>query len=121
MTTSSLAEWERCTPYIEAALEYANGTHTIADVLRLVAEGEAQFWAFPDAAIITEVIRYPQRVALRFWLAGGNLDTLSEAEPKVIEWGKKWGCDAVEIIGRRGWHRALEGYQAKSTIMVKDI
>ena len=121
LSTSSLAEWERCSPYIQAALEHANGTHSLADVLRLVAQGEAQFWALPDAAIVTEIVKYPQKTTLRFWLAGGNLETLSDAEPKVIEWSKKWGCEAVEIIGRRGWHRALDGYQAKSTIMVKDI
>lgn len=120
LTTSSLDEWKRCAPYIEAALEHAHGTHTLDDVLQLVVAGDAQFWAFDNAAIVTEIVRYPQRTVLRFWLAGGDLDTLTEAEPEIIEWSKQWGCQSVEIFGRRGWSRALEGYQPTSTIMVKD-
>lgn len=121
MTTSSLDDWERCAPFIEAALKHANGTHSLADVLRLIAEGEAQFWPFDDAAIVTEIVKYPQRTVLRFWLAGGKLETLLKAEPEIVEWSKQWGCDGVEIIGRRGWNRALNGYKSNSSIMVKDL
>lgn len=121
MTISSLDDWERCAPFIEAALDHANGTHSMADVLKLITEGEAKFWPFEDAAIVTEIVRYPQRTNLRFWLAGGKLETLLEAEPKVVEWSKQWGCKGVEIIGRRGWNRALNGYKSNSAIMVKDI
>ena len=92
----------------------------MSDVLRLVLSGDAQFWPFEDAAIVTEIIRYPQRTSLRFWLAGGNLETLAKAEPDIIEWSKKFDCNSVEIIGRRGWVRALQGYEPTSTIMVKD-
>ena len=119
--TSLSDKWDNCAPFIKAALTHANGTHSLADVLLLIAEGKAQFWPFEDAAIVTEIVRYPQRTILRFWLAGGKLETLLEAEPEVIEWSKKWGCDGVEIIGRRGWNRALNGYKSNSTIMVKDL
>ena len=120
MTISSLDEWKRCEPFISAALEFANNTHSLGDVLRLIAEGEAQFWPFDDAAIVTEIVKYPQRTILRFWLAGGKLETLLAAEPEIVKWSKQWGCDGVEIIGRRGWHRVLNGYKSNSVIMVKD-
>ena len=71
LNTSSLDDFKRCQPYIEAALAHAHGTHTIDDVLKIIASGDAQFWAFKDAAIVTEIIRYPQKTVLRFWLAGG--------------------------------------------------
>ena len=119
--TSLSDKWDRCAPFIEAALAHANGTHSLADVLRLIVEGEAQFWPFEDAAIVTEIVKYPQRTILRFWLAGGKLETLLEAEPEVIEWSKQWGCEAVEIIGRRGWNRALNGYKSSSSIMIKEF
>ena len=121
MTTLSSADWDRCEPFIEAALTYAHGTHSTNDVLKLVIKGDAQFWPYFDAAIVTEIIRYPQKIVLRFWLAGGNLDTLIEAEPEIIKWSRRWGCEGVEIFGRKGWVRALEGYEPTSTIMVKDI
>lgn len=115
-----LAEWLRCAPYIEAALEYCDGAYELEDVHALVVNGDAQFWPFADAAIVTEIIKYPRKTALRFWLAGGNLQTLADAEPAIVEWAKQYNCTTVEIIGRRGWTRALTGYAPASTIMVKE-
>jgi hypothetical protein len=114
-------KWDRCASFIDAALDHSSGTHSLADVFRLIASGEAQFWPFEDAAIVTEIVRYPQRTILRFWLAGGKLETLLEAEPEVIEWSKRYNCEAVEIIGRRGWNRALNGYKSSSSIMIKEF
>jgi len=118
---SLLDEWSRCSEWIDAALLHAHGSHTLQDVLDIVVKGDAQFWPFDDAAIVTEIIRYPQRTTLRFWLAGGNFETLAEAEPKLINWSKQFDCTSVEIVGRRGWVRALDGYEATATIMAKDF
>lgn len=117
--TSFLAKWQHCSPFIEAALTYSGGSHTLDDVLRVVAEGNAQFWFADDAGLVTEIIDYPQRRTLRFWLAGGDLETLQKMEHDAIEWSKTWGCKACEIVGRRGWVKALEGYEALSTVGVK--
>lgn len=120
MTTSLLDEWQRCAGWIADALEYAHGSHTLDDIFELVKNGDAQFWPAEDAGLVTEIIDYPQRRTLRFWLAGGNLQTLKALEQQAIEWSKAWGCQACEIIGRRGWVRALDGYQEAATIGVKD-
>jgi len=117
--TSLLAEWERCGDYIEDALEYAQFSHTLEDVLRVVLAGDAQFWPESNAALVTEIIDYPQRRTLRFWLAGGDLETLRDLEVAAIEWSKAWGCSASEIVGRRGWVRALNGYEEAATVGVK--
>jgi hypothetical protein len=120
-TISLSAEWSRCADWIAAALEHANGTHSMRDVFEMVERSDAQFWPLHDAAIVTEIVEYPQCRTLRFWLAGGNLKTLFEAEPTLINWSKSWGCKSVEIVGRRGWHRALNGYRPTATIMTKEI
>ena len=117
--TSLSAEWERCGDYIEDALEYAQFSHTLEDVLRVVLAGDAQFWPESNAALITEIIDYPQRRTLRFWLAGGDLETPRDLEVAAIEWSKNWGCSASEIVGRRGWVRALKGYEEAATVGVK--
>ena len=117
--TSLSAEWERCGGFIEDALEYAQFSHTLEDVLRIVLAGDAQFWPDAKAALVTELIDYPQRRTLRFWLAGGDLDALRDLEVAAIEWSKLWGCTSSEIVGRRGWVRALNGYQEAATVGVK--
>lgn len=117
---SLLDDWERCSGWIADALEYAHGSHTLDDILELVKSGDAQFWPAKDAGLVTEIIDYPQRRTLRFWLAGGNLETLRALEEQAIEWSKAWNCQACEIIGRRGWVRALDGYEEAATIGVKE-
>lgn len=118
--TSLSAEWAHCHPFIEAALKHAHNSHKMSDVFKAIVEGDAQFWAAKDAGLVTEIISYPQRRTLRFWLAGGNLETLQELEESAIEWSKAWGCVACEIIGRRGWVRALDGYHEAATVGVKE-
>ena len=112
-------EWVRCSRWIQDALEYAHGSHTLEDVYDAVVRGDAQFWPAEDVGLVTEIVEYPQRRTLRFWLAGGNLETLEWLEAEIIEWSKPWGCKACEIVGRRGWVKALEGYQDVATVGVK--
>lgn len=118
--TSLSAKWAEVESHISAALEHAHGSHKIGDVFGAVVKGDAQFWYAPDAGLVTEIIDYPQRRTLRFWLAGGNIETLKEMEADAIEWSKAWDCEACEIIGRRGWVRALEGFSEAATVGVKN-
>ena len=119
--TSLLDEWNRCSAWLEAALYYSNGTHTIDDVLETVQRGDAQFWHYPDAAVVTEIMDYPQKRVLRYWLAGGNLKTLLKVEPSIRHWSQLWGCVGIEIIGRKGWHRVLKGFKQTVIILAKDM
>ena len=119
--TSLLDNWDRCSDWLNAALVYSHGTHTLDDVFQSVMRGDAQFWHFKDAAIVTELMDYPQKKILRYWLAGGNLKTLLKNEPDIRHWSALWGCVGVEIIGRQGWQRVLKGYKQTSVILVKDM
>ena len=106
--------------FIDDALEYAHGTHDFYDIVKTVIAGDAQFFYADDAALITEIIDYPKRRTLRFWLAGGNLQTLKKIELDAIEWSKDWDCVACEIVGRRGWIKALDGFVEAGTVGVKN-
>ena len=119
--TSLLDEWNRCSAWLEAALYYSNGTHTIDDVLETVQRGDAQFWHYPDAAVVTEIMDYPQKRVLRYWLAVGNLKSLLNVEPSIRHWSQLWGCVGIEIIGRKGWHRVLKGFKQTGIILAKDM
>tara|TARA_B100000161_G_C33424335_1_gene357068 strand:- start:259 stop:702 length:444 start_codon:yes stop_codon:yes gene_type:complete len=115
------AEFWAAGPFLKAALEYAHNSHDLNDVFRLIIAGDAQFWKAEDAGLVTEIIDYPKRRTLRFWLAGGNLESLKTLEQNAIEWSRQFGCVSSEIIGRRGWVRSLEGYEEAATVMVKDF
>lgn len=114
-------EWDRCAPWIEAALVHANGTHTLGDVKASVIRRDARFWAGRNAAMVTEVNDYPQFKALNFWLAGGDLAELrDEMRPAAEAWAKTLGCRYAAVIGRLGWARAL-GYRPIHHTCAKEL
>ena len=115
--------WARCRPWIEAALEYGRGSHTLDDVWRAVLAGEAHFWPGERCAVVTEFHDFPQLRALHYWLAGGDLDELLvRMRPDIEAWGRDLGCTRFTLAGRPGWRRALaaHGYQSHWQICAKD-
>lgn len=93
---------------IEDALAYASGTYSFDDIAAGVAAGTMQYWAGINSIIITEIIDYPQKRVLHFFLAGGgDLAELEEMTPPIIEWGRKKGCTTAQMIGRKGWERTF--------------
>lgn len=93
--------------YIEAALKYADGSHTFEDVRDLVAQDRMHFWPGPNSAIVTEILEYPQYKVLNFFLAGGTLTELEQMTPHILAWGKEQGCKKATFLGRRGWERTF--------------
>ncbi len=121
---SPATEWSRCRPWIEAALPYCYGTHTIEDVERQIAEGRLQFWPGMRCAVVTEIVEYPRLKALNFFLIGGELDELlTQMHPVIVEWAKALGCTRVASTGRKGWERVLRplGYGKTLSMMLKPI
>lgn len=121
---SDRPEWDRCKKWIEDALVYAHGTHTIEDVESGIALGIFQFWSGKDSALVTEIITYPRMRVLNCWLMGGSLENLlSEIEPKIVEWAKHIGCTRIVGTGRKGFERALKshGYEPVWFCLAKEL
>jgi hypothetical protein len=119
-----MREFARCAPYIEAALKYDGGTHTVEDVMLSVAAGERQFWPGKQSAIVTELARHPRMSVLHFWLAGGDLQELETMVGPIERWAKEQGCTRITLAGRRGWARTFmrdAGYEPRWAVMAKDL
>ena len=117
-----LDEFEKKRELIESALEYADHSHSVDDVLETIKNKKAQFWPLPNSVIVTEIVSYPAGRSVRFWLAAGNMDELLEAEPFIAKWGKEqYGCKKSEIIGRKGWVKKLTDYTEKAGLLSKEI
>lgn len=118
------SQWIRCKPWIEAALPYARGTHTIEDIEAGIESGQFVFWAGPKSAVITEVLQYPRKRVLHYFLLGGDLRELVEfMEPRITAWAKSIGCNGVSGAGRKGFERvyAKSGFELAWTVIYKDI
>lgn len=93
--------------YIERALVYAGGTHTVDDVLEMIAAGTVQAWPGPRSIIVTELVEYPRLRCLHVFLAGGNKTELEAMAPVVLQWGAEQGCQRASLCGRKGWARTF--------------
>lgn len=116
--------WARCATWLDDALAHAGRSHTLADVERMLAAGEAQLWAGEAAAMVTLVEDEPCERRLLIWLAGGDLSELVHSlRPAAEVWARGQGCARVLIIGRAGWERALapEGYAPLARIIAKEL
>lgn len=113
-----MKEWERCKHYLEPALD---GSHGMEDVWHEIKSGRAGFWPFPHGAVVTQVCEYPRRRVLRVWLAGGQLDELRRAFGFLEELAAELNCERIEIDGRRGWGRVMDGFKEERVVYTKDV
>jgi hypothetical protein len=114
-------EWERCSPWVQAALDHAGNLFTLEDVKKAVIKGEAIFLPGLEAVVIAEIRVYPQKRIYNCWLAGGNLEELKLAfAPAIRRYAKRAGCDAITIQGRPGWQRVFNMRQ-KGVVLTEEV
>jgi hypothetical protein len=120
---SHISEIDRCQPWIEAALEYSGGTHSLSDVIDGITSGKMQLWPAPKGCIVTEIVVYPRKKMLNVFLGGGELDQLLDMHKDVIAWSKAQGCEAMTITGRFGWKKPLKahGWKPMHASFIKEI
>jgi hypothetical protein len=120
---ASAEAWQRCKPWIEAALPHTGGTHTIEDVERDIMSGRMALIPRERSAFVVELIAYPRLRALHIFLAGGDLSELKSFDPHMDRIARSLGCSRVTIAGRKGFARALKdlGFREKWTVLAKDV
>ncbi len=110
--------WRKVKPLLERALKRSD-EYSMSDVLHFTHTGTWQMWHGDHCVAFTRVANYPQHRALIIILAAGELEEIMDLEPLVAQWGRDQGCKYVEIYGRRGWSKALPGYDEQSAILRK--
>ena len=117
-------EWVRCRPWIEAAVATGPEVETIDDIERLVGKGQYQLFAGACSAAVTEIAIFARRKILIVVHGGGDLDELLDVlEPRMCDFARAQGCDAIMGTGRRGWERVTQkrGYRFAWVNMIKDL
>lgn len=105
--THWLDEFERCAPWIRAALATTVvPTHSIGDVFALIAKGEAQLHAGRGCCFVTIIEKWANgNKVLNVWMGGGDLAEMTEMAPMIDRWAQEVGCTHALIRGRPGWQR----------------
>lgn len=90
-----------------------------------VSSGRAVFWGAEDAAMLTELRRYPTGVIeIHGLVAAGDMKSIIDGLiPRAEDWARKAGCIAAVIESRAGWARQLRphGYELHQTAIRKDL
>ena len=109
--------------WIIGALKYSNGTHDFEDVVRGIEQGEFQLFANDRGCVVTPIPHYPRKKVLFVFLAGGDLEGVTDLHEEVIEFAKSRNCELMTMIGRMGWTKALKqhGWSVDSACMTRVI
>jgi hypothetical protein len=110
-------EWQRCSPWIQAALDYGGNLFHLDDVWDSIHRGQAQFWPGKECAMVTEIKQYPRKRLCNVWLAGGKLDELLEMSAYIREFARRHECDAMLVQGRPGWQKVFPQRLKTVTLM----
>jgi hypothetical protein len=102
------ADWARCAPWLDAALDHAGRTHSLG----------------AHSALVAVIEHDPGERRLLIWLAGGEREELETSIlPEVEAWARAQQCRRALVIGRAGWERTLksQGYAPLARIIAKDL
>ena len=117
------SEFERCWEWLEAALaQQPLRTHEKHHIWEALERGDCQIWPTANSCCLTEIKVFPTGLkSMNGWLAGGDGQEVIQTVRAIEQYAREIGCDAATIHGRRGWLRALDGYQDAGTSMMKDL
>jgi len=121
------AVWNEARPFLSMALAYDDNRFNVEDLYARVMDESMQLWVAYDefslhAAAVTEIIVFPNARVLRCAYAGGDNIEGALWFDQVLEQGAhEKQCSCIEIIGRRGWLKLLDGYKPTHTVMRKYI
>lgn len=121
LTYASDEAWKKAVPFLRLALERGAGTHSETDILAGLRSGKMQLWLGEDSAAVTSLHQHPNSKVCLVFLAGGSLTELVEIEAAIAAWARVLSCNQMQIAGRAGWERALDGYEKKFVVLVKEI
>lgn len=119
-----LTEFGRCKGWLEPALRHGGNTHALKDILLGILRGSYQLWPAENSVVVTEILEYPRRRVINYFLAGGNLKELREMRESVEAWAIANGCDGAILTGRKGWVRSFlsdAGYDGEHVTMTKEF
>ena len=104
---------------LERALKVGGGTHSADDLAREVSSGRMQAWVNGDSLVVTEIVQYPKVAVTNIVVAVGQLEEVMALQPAIEKFALEHGCDALRMVGRRGWAQVLpkHGWKADSNVI----
>lgn len=120
--------WPALLPHIESACAYSGGRITPEAVQRAATKSEMQVFAviLDDTLVgvgVTCLSLHPSGLkSCDVLLVGGTLAGLwAELEAPLRRWALGEGCQRLQMVGRKGWARALPNWKIAATMYELEI
>lgn len=106
--------WELVAPVLQKAVDRFDG-YDMIDVRERCMTAQWQLWTACDDRIrgvmVTCITVYPQKKTCEIiFFAGDGLDEMLPLLSDIEGWAMQNGCSDIELRGRSGWSRVLDGY-----------
>ena len=109
--------WPHIEGYLDGAARYSHGRFKVEDIKHGIQTKPQQLWVAYDetdndkvyGAVVTEVVAYPQMLALDTHFTGGiELPKWKTSMLEVLQkFAKDSGCKIIESYGRPGWEKVF--------------
>ena len=116
--------WDKVKYWIERATIQSNGRHNLDTTYSLLKSGTMKMFLIIVkkaicAVYVVQKVYYPAKTVLCILFCGGSkvIKNIKQIENFFIPYAKKQECSGLEIIGRKGWGRAIKknGIKFKQT------
>lgn len=119
--------WPHVSDLLEKAQPHSEGEMTTEDFFSFLVSGQMQLWVAIEqkqviAAMVTQVIPYPQKKVLRIIAIGGSgMDRWFPSLHRLEEFALNLGCDSLEAWGRKGWKKILTDWSDSYIVYTKKL
>lgn len=90
---------------LHKALKLAGNTHTLEDILDLLAAGAMQSFVENDSWALTRLVTCPRKIVVEIFLVVGDDKDMPVLEDQVKRFARLHGATMIRAMGREGWIR----------------
>lgn len=109
--------WDLVSHMLKRATDLSQGRYGLRDLKAKILSGEFELWIIFDeageivASVTTTMTAYPQVKMVSGQFLGGDrlADWRDDFCAKLESWAKDNGCASIELTGRAGWSKVLDG------------
>jgi len=118
--------WQSVKPFLEAALEHADGKYDLSVIFEQIQRENYKLWVVYNESqvigcFVTELLQYPCAKVLGVpFLSCGDFDAdIAPHFSTVKQWARDNNAVSIEFFGRAGWEKKLKpmGFEKTHTVM----
>lgn len=119
--------WPHICGFLEKAANRSDGKYDLDSIYQKIMSKDMQLWVVMEsnrilAAGVTAVHVYPlKKVCCVSFLGGEDMGLWKHTIEKIEQVASEWGCDYVEVMGRKGWAKVLPKYEQTSITLRKKL